>query len=173
MIKKPTKQNKENGELLQALVIEYRTTKDNNVLTQIIKLLNPFLSSLAARICELTRSEFDDIMQELVIVLMQRLEKYNPEKSKFLTYIHNSMKGDPTDTLQRMVKIKRGGDGKSKYINHVSLDAPVYDENPTTLVETLKHPSNNTEEAIFEHDVEMLKNDKKKLYKYLTKNTRK
>lgn len=154
-------------DILQDWAEEFIRTQSNEVYTKIFGHLQPFLKTRASYICNLTGEEFDDIMQELAIVLLDRLKKYNPQRGKLITYLFNSMRGDPTDTLQRMTKKKRGGDGKRRYMKTISLNQPVYDENATELGDIIPDTKDDLHENIVAHDIKELKTNKRKLYRYL------
>lgn len=138
---------------LQTLVEQYLQTKDNKTIERIIVQLKPFLSTRASYISKLARVEFEDIMQELQIVLLQRLQTYNKERGKFITYLYNSMRGDPTDTLQRLCKKKRGGDGKNKYLSPISLHSQPFNDSTTELHEVLCDPRSSINETILKTDM--------------------
>jgi len=106
---------------LQQLVEEYKRTHDNNMVEAIINQLKPFIYKNAIRLTRMLPLELDDIRQELIIQVLKRLNSYDSQKGKFLTYLTNTFKGDPTDTLQTLVCKKRGGDGKSKYVIPCSI----------------------------------------------------
>lgn len=154
-------------DILQDLVDSWLETRDNVTLGRIITQLNPFLKKRASYISGLTQVEFDDIMQELAIVVMGRLEKYNKNRGKFITYLFNSMRGDPTDTLQRLTKKKRGGDGKSQFLTLTSLNSPIRPGDDGTLEDFVESPYGEIDETILNHDMNELKESKKSIYKYL------
>jgi len=143
---------------LQKLVIQYQNSKDNKVLELIIAQLKPFLDKKAITIARICQAEFKDIRQELIIVLLKRLEKYDSNKCQFLTYLFNSMKGDPTDTLQTMVCKKRGGDGKKLFMNNISMSQVTNegsDGNELSLEDKLADP-HNIRDQIEQNDLEEL-----------------
>jgi len=165
-----TKKVKIDGSKLQTLVEEYLKTRDSHTAGKVITQLQPFLKVRAKYICSLTHLEFEDVMQDLAIVVLGRLEKYRPErKAKFLTYLFSAMRGDPTENLQRMVKKKRGGDGKSQYMTLLSLHQPQSNEEgeERTLQDIQVSNFDPHKEMVFEHDVTQIQNSKKTLYKYL------
>jgi hypothetical protein len=134
---------------LQKLVIQYQSNKDNKVLESIIQQLKPFIDKKAIKIARICQSEFKDIRQELIIVLLKRLDKYDSSKCKFLTYLFNSMKGDPTDTLQTMVCKKRGGDGKKMFASSISINQVANEgseDKEMTLEDKIADPHNIRDE---------------------------
>lgn len=111
---------------LQTLVNTYIKKKRKIVLEQIILQLKPFIDGRTRYITRLTRQSFEDTRQEMVIIIMNRLKSYERgngiSKSKFLTYLWNTTKGDSTEILKKMVRKKRGGDGMHKYLSLLSLN---------------------------------------------------
>jgi len=166
-------------DILQLLVEEYLSvsekSKREELFAKIVKQLQPFLSTRARYIVNLVGTDpvnsFEDIMQDLQIVLLQRLEKYSKNRGKFITYMFNSMRGDPTDTLQRMCKKKRGGDGKNKYCLPISLNQFIGDSEDIELLDTVEDKSESElNHKILREDVAVLdKTNRKKLYSYLKK----
>jgi len=154
-------------DILQDLVDSWMETRDSVILGKIILQLKPFLKTRAEYIRKLTQTEYEDMMQELAIVVMGRLEKYNRSRGKFITYLFNSMRGDPTDTLQRLTKKKRGGDGKSQFLTLISLNSPIRPGDDGTLEDFVESPYGEIEETVLNHDVNEIKESKKNLYKYL------
>jgi hypothetical protein len=123
---------------LQKLVEAYLKEANDTILSKIIHQLQPFIGKIARRISELSGVDVDDLKQEMSIVVIKRLANYDITKGKFITYLINTCKGDPTDTLQTMVCKRRGGDGKSKYAATISLNEPLRDgDDELTLAETL------------------------------------
>jgi RNA polymerase sigma factor (sigma-70 family) len=122
---------------LQELVLKYKETNNGTLLDKIIEVLNPFIYKHTSRLLRLLPIEFDDIKQEVMIVILKRIKTYNSAKGKFLTYLMNTFQGDPTKTLQRLKCKKRGGDGKSHYIILESLQRVINKEDGTTLEEII------------------------------------
>jgi len=110
---------------LQELVLNYLQEQNNETLAQILLLLKPLIKKKAFKLSQLTKVEQADLEQELIIVIMSRLKSYNSSKGKFLTYLINTMKGDPTDTMSTLVCKKRGGDGKKIFASNISLSQPI------------------------------------------------
>ena len=110
---------------LQELAISYLQSQNNETLTQILLLLKPLIKKKAYKLSRVTLVDQKDLEQEMVIVIMNRLKSYNPTKGKFLTYLINTTKGDPTDTMSTLVCKKRGGDGKKNFASSISLSHPI------------------------------------------------
>jgi len=100
----------------------------------------------SVRLSKLLPLEFDDIQQEVVIAILKRLETYNTPKGSFLSYLINTFKGDPTDTLQTFVCKKRGGDGKNHYMIPQSLQEVLNgsEDSETTLEDTIEDSSDTS-----------------------------
>jgi len=106
---------------LQELVLLYLQSQNNESLAQILLLLRPLIRKKAFKLSQITKVDQSDLEQEMIIVIMSRLKSYDPTKGKFLTYIINTTKGDPTDTMASLVCKKRGGDGKKNFASNISL----------------------------------------------------
>jgi len=123
---------------LQEMVLKYKETNNNrSLLNNILIILQPFIQKQTARLLKILPLEFDDIKQEVMLVIMKRIKTYDSSKGKFLTYITNTLKGDPTNTLQRLKCKKRGGDGISHYLTLKSLQHIINEEDKITLEETI------------------------------------
>ena len=120
---------------LQEAILRYKKTQDPKTLAYICKIIEPFLNKHASRLRRFLPLEFDDIRQELYLVVLKRLKSYNPSKGKFLTYLCNTFKGDPTRILVGLVSKKRGGNGDRQYLSTFSLD--------DTVKETSRSPRSN------------------------------
>ena len=114
---------------LQNLVIAWLNNKNNKILAQILTKLAPLINKKARWLSNKAREDYDDMRQEVIIAVMKRLQSYDITKGKFLTYLINTMRGDPTDILQTKVCKIRGGDGKKLYATPLSLDAPLNTNN--------------------------------------------
>ena len=122
---------------LQELVLKYKETNNSSLLDKIIEILKPFINKHTVRLLKILPIEFDDIKQEIVIVLLKRVKTYDCTRGKFITYLMNTFQGDPTRILQSLKRKKRGGDGLSHYLTLESLQEVVNKEDGTTLEETL------------------------------------
>jgi len=143
---------------LQSLVNEYLQFKSNELLEKIIILLKPFIKYKAKRISDISKTEFKDIEQELFIVLLKRIKSYDKNKSKFITYLFNSMKGDPTGTLQSLTRKKRGGNGERKFLIPISLSEILNrdSDNKEINFENSLHTSINIRDEIEKKDIREL-----------------
>jgi hypothetical protein len=110
---------------LQELALAYLQNQSNETLTQILLLLKPFIRKKAFKLSLITKVDQSDLEQEMYIVVMNRLKSYDPTKGKFLTYLINTTKGDPTGTMSTLVCKKRGGDGKKNFASNISLSQPI------------------------------------------------
>lgn len=116
---------------LQKLAETYLETKHNNDLTKLLKQIDPLLNHKAYSLAKLSQEEFEDIKQELCIVVMKKLPTYDSTRAKFSTFLNAIMRGDPTDILANKVCRKRGGNGKNMFMSLKSLDAPLNEEGMT------------------------------------------
>ncbi|MFX0084251.1 MAG: hypothetical protein ACFFAU_01155 [Candidatus Hodarchaeota archaeon] len=97
---------------LQELVLKYKRKKDVKILTEIIQTLHPIIHKKAFELHRyLPRHDVKDLEQDLVILIMNMLNRYNSKRSKFITYLVVRFRGDPLKILQKQVSIKRGGSG--------------------------------------------------------------
>ncbi len=124
---------------LQELVLKYKRKKDVDLLVEIIKTLRPLICKKAYTLRSYLPSyDVKDLEQDLVILIMNLLNKYNSKRSKFITYLMIRFRGDPLKILQRKVAQKRGGSG------YWNLDKPRHKEVLTDkiLLDTLQDSAN-------------------------------
>lgn len=122
---------------LQSLILTYQRTNDNKLLENIIQALQPFIQKHTVRLLKILPLEFEDIKQELMIVILKRIRTYDAHRGKFLTYLMNTFQGDPTRILSSLKRKKRGGDGNSHYLTVESLQQVINHEEGTTLEDVL------------------------------------
>ncbi len=122
---------------LQSLILQYQRTNDNQLLNRIIETLQPFIQKHTVRLLKILPLEFDDIKQEVMIVILKRIKTYDVHRGKFLTYLMNTFQGDPTRILQSLKRKKRGGDGESHYLTLESLQDVINNEDRATLEEVI------------------------------------
>jgi hypothetical protein len=136
---------------LQELVQEYIEGRNKEVLGQILQLLEPLIRKRAGKLHKLIQEDYEDTKQELYKAIIKHLNRYDPKKGKFITYVFNFInRGDPTDILLSKVCKKRGGDGKRHFSNlPTSLNEVLNegeDDKNITLEDKIASPINLREE---------------------------
>ncbi len=154
---------------LQDLVTTYLKQKEQKLLTDIIKALEPLICKKARELSRLAQVEYEDMKQELYIVVLKKISLYDETKGKFITYVFQFLKGDPTDTIAAKVCKKRGGDGKHHFASTISLNTVINEdgEDKETTLEDTVASSNQTREDIEYRD---MLNASQKLSKTAMKN---
>jgi len=148
---------------LQEQVLKYLQNNNNETLTQILHLLKPLVINKARKLSKYTLLDMKDLEQDLYIVILKRLKSYNSSKGKFLTYLFNTLRGDPTGNLQSMTRKKRGGNGEHMFASNISLSQPVLGSKgeELTLEDMIADP-NDPYKQIYLRDYEyLLKNHTK------------
>lgn len=79
-----------------------------------------------------TNAEYDDLVQNAMIRLIEVLDKYDQDKGKFSTFVYMQVKW----TIWRQ-KIHERGRGRKKFIKSVSLDKVRGENEDMTLLDTL------------------------------------
>lgn len=79
-----------------------------------------------------TNAEYDDLVQNAMIRLIEVLDKYDKDKGKFSTFVYMQVKW----AIWRQ-KIHERGRGRKNFIKSVSLDKVRGDNEDTTLLDTL------------------------------------
>jgi RNA polymerase sigma-70 factor (ECF subfamily) len=133
-------------------VFRERTGKD---FTSLYKKYYPKLIYFTSRICN-DQKKAEDISTESFIIALEKIEKYDKEKSQFSTWLFTIAKNLSLQELKNSKKT-------------ISLDVE-YDEDGTTMKDFITEETNNSEEAyrILDLKAEIMRNyidDLKEPYK--------
>lgn len=119
----------------EQLIAEYRNG-NKAALEQLIKQNQGLICRIASRYIRCYKGgDYDDLMQEGAIGLLQAVEKYDQDKGKFAAYAAYWIKNAMLKTMRRQV-------------DTISLDEEIDDTEGLTLGDTISDGSNISEQVI-------------------------
>lgn len=80
-----------------------KNSKDEQTRLQLVEALNPLIISSIRKYCPI-KEEFEDLMQDGKMIVLECIETYQEEKGHFLNYVKNYLKYYYLDTLKYLVK---------------------------------------------------------------------
>ncbi len=94
---------------LTELATDYAQTRDASAREKVVEAAQPYVKSIAGYLFERfwKRVEFDDMVSDGNIGLLEAVDRYNPALAKFETYMHKRVEGSIYDGLRRRDFLKR------------------------------------------------------------------